>query len=70
MMSDHVYKHVDLTGSSTTSVEDAVQNAVTRASRTLRDVRWFEVKEIRGHVENGKVAHWQVSLRLAFTLED
>lgn len=69
-MSDHVYKHVDLTGSSTTSVEDAVQNAITRASRTLRDVRWFEVKEIRGHVENGKVAHWQVSVRLAFTLED
>lgn len=69
-MSDHVYKHVDLTGSSTTSVEDAVQNAVNRASRTLRDVRWFEVKEIRGHVENGTVAHWQVSLRLAFTLED
>ncbi|MEW5888272.1 MAG: dodecin [Pseudomonadota bacterium] len=69
-MSDHVYKHLDLTGSSTTSVEDAIQNAVSRAAKSLRDIRWFEVKEIRGHVDGGKVAHWQVTLRLAFTLEE
>ncbi len=69
-MSDHVYKHLDLTGSSTTNLEDAIQNAISRAGKTLRDIRWFEVKEIRGHVEGGKVAHWQVTLRLAFTLEE
>ncbi|MFZ5510403.1 MAG: dodecin [Pseudomonadota bacterium] len=69
-MSDHVYKHLDLTGSSTTNLEDAIQNAIFRAGKTLRDIRWFEVKEIRGHVEGGKVAHWQVTLRLAFTLEE
>jgi flavin-binding protein dodecin len=69
-MNDHVYKHLDLTGSSTTNLEDAIQNAISRAGKTLRDIRWFEVKEIRGHVEGGKVAHWQVTLRLAFTLEE
>ena len=68
-MSDHVYKIVEIVGSSPTSIEDAVQTAVTRASSTLREIRWFEIASTRGHVENGKVAHFQVTLRLGFTLE-
>jgi dodecin len=69
-MSDHVYKVVELTGSSATSMEDAVRNAVRRASRTLRNLRWFEVVESRGHIENGEVAHWQVTIKVGFTLDD
>lgn len=68
-MSDHVYKIVEIVGSSPTSIEDAIQNAVGRASQTLREIRWFEVKETRGHVEGGRVAHYQVTLRIGFTLE-
>jgi flavin-binding protein dodecin len=68
-MSDHVYKIVEIVGSSATSIEDAVQTAVTRASSTLREIRWFEIVSTRGHVENGKVAHYQVTLRLGFTLD-
>jgi flavin-binding protein dodecin len=69
-MSDHVYKHVELTGSSKTSIEDAVGNAISRASRTLRNIHWFEVVETRGHVADGKVAHWQVTVKAGFTLEE
>ena len=68
-MSDNVYKVVELAGSSTTSIEDAVEGAIARASRTIRDIRWFEVVETRGHVENGRVAHYQVTLKVGFTLE-
>ena len=68
-MSEHVYKIVEIVGSSATSIEDAVQTAVTRASSTLREIRWFEIVSTRGHVENGRVAHYQVALRLGFTLE-
>ena len=68
-MSEHVYKITELTGSSPTSIEDAVTQAVARASRTLRNLRWFEVVETRGHIEGGKVAHWQVTLKIGFTLE-
>jgi flavin-binding protein dodecin len=69
-MSDHVYKTIELVGSSAISVEDAVKNAVAKASQTVRNLRWFEVVETRGHVEGSKVAHWQVTLKLGFTLED
>lgn len=69
-MSDHVYKHVELTGSSKTSIEDAVGNAIARASKTLRNIHWFEVVETRGHVVDGKVGHWQVTIKAGFTLED
>jgi flavin-binding protein dodecin len=69
-MSDHVYKHVELTGSSKTSIEDAVGNAIGRASKTLRNIQWFEVVETRGHVVDGKIAHWQVTIKAGFTLED
>jgi dodecin len=69
-MSDNVYKIIEIVGSSPTSIEDAIEGAVARAASTLRDIRWFEVKETRGHVENGKVAHYQVTLRIGFTLHD
>ena len=68
-MSDHVYKIVEIVGSSATSIEEAVQTAIARASATLREIRWFELVNTRGHVENGKVAHYQVTLRIGFTLE-
>ena len=68
-MPDHVYKTIELVGSSTSSVEDAIRNAVARASESLRNLRWFEVTETRGHIEGGEVAHWQVTLKIGFTLE-
>jgi flavin-binding protein dodecin len=68
-MEDHVYKITELTGSSPKSIEDAVNQAVTRASKTLRNLRWFEVTETRGHIDKGKVAHWQVTVKIGFTLE-
>lgn len=67
---DHVYKILELVGSSEKSVEDAIQNAITRASKTIRSVKWFEVVQIRGHVEDGSVRHYQVSMRVGFTLEE
>jgi flavin-binding protein dodecin len=68
-MSDHVYKMVDLVGSSETSIEDAIQTAIKRASQTLRNLHWFEVVQTRGHIENGEVRHYQVVLKVGFTLE-
>jgi dodecin len=68
-MTDHIYKLVELTGSSTVSIEDAVQKAITRAHQTIRNMHWFNITETRGHVIDGKVAHWQVSLKVGFTLE-
>lgn len=69
-MSDHVYKIIEIVGSSATSIEDAIQGAVVRASSTVQDIRWFEVVNTRGHVEGGKVAHYQVTLRLGFTIHN
>ena len=69
-MSEHVYKLIELVGSSTVSIEDAIQNAVNRASKTVRNMRWFQVLETRGHIDNGKVAHYQVTLKIGFTLDD
>jgi flavin-binding protein dodecin len=69
-MQDHVYKMIELAGSSETSIEDAIQNAITRAAKTLHDLRWFQVVETRGHVENGSVVHYQVVLKVGFTLDD
>ena len=68
-MSDHVYKKIELVGSSPTSIEEAVNNALARAARTVRNMRWFEVVETRGHIADGKVDHWQVTLQVGFTLE-
>ena len=69
-MSDHVYKSIELTGSSKSGIEDAVSQAITKASATLRNIQWFQVTETRGHVVDGKVAHWQVTVKIGFTLED
>lgn len=69
-MSDHVYKKIELTGSSTDSIEDAVRNAVSRAGQTVRNMRWFEVVETRGHIENNQVAHYQVTIKVGFTLDE
>ncbi len=69
-MSDHVYKVVEIVGSSAESIEDAIEKAVARASKKLRDIRWFEVASTRGHVEGGRVAHYQVTLRIGFTLDE
>jgi dodecin len=69
-MSDHVYKLVELTGSSKISIEDAIQKAIAKASKTVRNMHWFQVTETRGHIDAGKVAHWQVTLKVGFTLED
>ena len=68
-MTSHVYKHIELTGSSTKSSDDAVRTAIAKASKTVRNMHWFQVTETRGHIEEGKIAHWQVTLRVGFTLE-
>ncbi len=67
---NHVYKTIELVGSSASGIEDAIQQALTRATKTVRNMRWFEVTETRGHIEAGKIAHWQISLKVGFTLED
>jgi flavin-binding protein dodecin len=66
---DHVYKITELVGSSTESMEAAVENAVKRAAKTLRNLRWFQVTETRGNVEDGRVSHWQVTVKIGFTLD-
>jgi len=66
---DHVYKILELVGSSEASIEDAIKNAVSRAGKTVREMKWFEVVQTRGHIENGTVRHYQVTLRVGFTLE-
>ena len=68
-MSHHVYKIIEVVGTSTVSVDDAIKVAIHEASQSVRKLRWFEVLETRGHIEEGVVAHWQVRLRLGFTLE-
>ncbi len=69
-MPDHVYKSVELTGSSTASVDEAVRNAISRASKTLHNLRWFEVSSVRGGIENGELAQWQVTMKVGFTLDE
>ncbi len=69
-MDEHIYKQVELTGSSKTSIEEAIQNAITKASKTLRNIHWFQVVETRGYIENAKVDYWQVTIKLGFRLED
>ena len=70
IMSNHVYKLVELTGSSTTNVEDAIQNAIVKASQTVRHMHWFQVVDTRGTIDNGKVEYWQVTIKVGFRLED
>ena len=68
-MSNHVYKALELTGSSATSSDDAIRVAIEKASESVRDIRWFEVLDTRGHVEGGKVAYWQVTIKIGFTVD-
>ena len=68
-MSDHIYKKIELVGSSTSSIEDAIQQAITKASASLHNLDWFEVSETRGHIRDGKVAHYQVVLKVGFRLD-
>ncbi|WP_354698461.1 Dodecin [Paraconexibacter sp. AEG42_29] len=68
-MSDHVYKSIEVTGSSTESVDDAVRKAVAKASQTVRNLEWFEVGDVRGHIADGAVAHFQVTVKLGFKLD-
>lgn len=69
-MSDHTYRVIEVVGSSSGSIEDAIKGAVSDAAKTLRNIRWFQVVETRGHVEDGQVQHFQVTLKLGFTLDD
>jgi flavin-binding protein dodecin len=69
-MDNHVYKQITLTGTSNTSIEDAVNRAIAKAADSVRNLRWFEITETRGHIENQKVSHWQVTMKIGFTLED
>ena len=70
VLSNHVYKTVELVGSSPNGSDDAVRNAIARAGTTVRNLRWFQVIETRGHIENEKIAHWQVTIKVGFTLEE
>ena len=66
---NHVYKVIELVGTSDKSVEDAIQTAIARASKTLKHLRWFEAVQVRGHIEDGRVGHYQVTLKVGFTLD-
>ncbi|HLA68485.1 MAG TPA: dodecin [Bacteroidota bacterium] len=69
-MPNHTYKHIELTGTSSAGIEDAVQNAIALASKTVRNMRWLQVMETRGHIENSKVSQWQVTVKVGFTLDE
>lgn len=69
-MTDHVYRVVELVGSSETSIEDAIKAAISKASNTVRHMRWFQVVETRGHIENNQVMHYQVTMKVGFSVED
>jgi len=69
-MSDHTYKIVELAGSSTQGTDQAIQSAIARAAKTLRNMDWFEVVETRGHLVDGRIAHWQVKVKVGFRMED
>lgn len=68
-MSDHVYKMIEIVGSSTKGTDDAIQNAIVKAGKTLHNLDWFEVQEMRGHIVDGKVGHYQVKLKVGFRLD-
>ncbi len=69
-MSEHVYKKIEITGSSTESADKAVRNAIAKATKTIKNVDWFEIVETRGQVENDKISFWQVTIKLGFRLEN
>jgi dodecin len=69
MHDDHIYRVIELAGTSDKSIEDGVTSAIARANKTIRNLRWFELIQTRGHIENGKIAHFQVTLKVGFTME-
>lgn len=69
-MADHIYKHIEITGTAKTSLEDAVRNAIARAAKTVENMRWFEVTDLRGTIDGGQVDQWQVTIKVGFTLKD
>ena len=69
-MTDHIYKKIELTGSSTVGMQEAIENAISKASQTIHHMRWFEVVETRGHIADGKIAHWQVTIKVGFALSE
>jgi dodecin len=69
-MTNHVYKHIELTGSSPKSMQDAVETAIARAAETIRNMHWFHVIDTRGFIAEGKIAYWQVTVKIGFTLEE
>ena len=69
-MANHVYKTIEITGSSTKGVQDAIEVAINKSAKTIHNLRWFEVCDTRGFIENNKIAHWQVTLKIGFTLDD
>jgi flavin-binding protein dodecin len=69
-MANHVYKQVEIVGSSPKSIEDAIENAIAKTAKTVHNLRWFEMARVSGSIEGGKVAHWQVTLKIGFTLDD
>lgn len=69
-MPDHVYQKIELTGSSSVGIQQAIESAVAKAGETIKNMRWFEVVETRGHIDKGKVAHWQVTIKVGYTLSE
>jgi flavin-binding protein dodecin len=69
-MNDHVYKHIELTGSSTVGTDQAIQNAINKAGKSINNMHWFQVVETRGYIDNGAVQHWQVTIKVGFRIED
>lgn len=69
-MSEHVYKHIEVTGTSAESSDDAVRNAIARAATSVRQLRWFEVTDLRGEIDGDRVTHWQATIKIGFRLED
>jgi len=69
-MSEHIYKHIEITGSSETGTDEAVRNAIAKAAKTVKNMHWFEIIDTRGHIEDGVVKHWQVTIKIGFRLED
>ncbi len=69
-MSSHVYKSIELTGSSPNSSDEAIRAAIAKASKSVKDMRWFQVLETRGHIDHGQIGHWQVTIKVGFTLEE
>ena len=69
-MPEHVYKTIEITGSSAAGTDDAIRNAIARASKTIRDMRWFQVVETRGEIRDGNISHWQITMKIGFTLDE